>query len=65
MKRLLAGGQRTVKQVKELDSQARKGRILRVAKRNLENTLRIMWFLDAHDFKLYRISANLHPPRDA
>lgn len=54
-------GNVTVKQVKELDSQARKGRILRVAKRNLENTLRIMWFLDAHDLKLYRISANLIP----
>ena len=32
-----------------------------VAKRNLENTLRIMWFLRAHDLGLYRISANLIP----
>lgn len=54
-------GNVTVKQVQGLDPEGRRGRILQVAKRNLENTLRIMWFLHAHGFRLYRISANLIP----
>lgn len=54
-------GNVTVKQVKTLEPEQRRARILRVAKRNLENTLRIMWFLDAHGFKVYRLSANLVP----
>lgn len=54
-------GNVTVKQVQALDPADRRSRILRVARRNLENTLRIMWFLRAHDLRLYRISANLIP----
>jgi|GEM_PF-389529 len=54
-------GNVTVKQVQAFEPEGQKARILRVAKRNLENTLRIMWFLRAHDLKLYRISANLIP----
>ena len=60
-KGLFAVGNVTVKQVKKLEPEQRRARILRVAKRNLENTLRIMWFLDAHGFKVYRLSANLVP----
>ncbi|MBO2521090.1 MAG: UV DNA damage repair endonuclease UvsE [Firmicutes bacterium] len=54
-------GNVTVKQAEALDPPARRSRILRTARRNLENTLRIMWFLRAHGLELYRISANLIP----
>lgn len=54
-------GNVTATQAERLDPKARAYRILRVAKRNLENTLRIMHFLHAHDLPLYRISANLIP----
>lgn len=54
-------GNVTAKQAEGLDPEARASRIGRVARRNLENTLRIMHFLHAHDLRLYRISANLIP----
>lgn len=54
-------GNVTYTSVKELTTEIQRSRIQRVARRNLENTARIMWFLRAHDIPLYRISANLIP----
>ncbi len=54
-------GSVTVKQVENLDREATIYRVLRVARTNLQNTLRIMWFMRAHDIALYRISAMLIP----
>ncbi len=54
-------GNVTFASLKELSPEIQRSRIHRVAKRNLENTARIMWFLRAHEIPLYRISANLIP----
>lgn len=54
-------GNVTVKSLETLDAEARILRIRRTAIRNLENTLRIMHFLHAHDLDLYRMSAGLIP----
>lgn len=54
-------GNVTVRQLESLEPSDRHYRLSRVAKQNLENTLRIMWFLRAHDVALYRISDNLIP----
>ena len=54
-------GSVTVKQVADLSVDGQRHRILTVARRNLQNTLRIMWFLKAHDIELYRLSATLIP----
>lgn len=54
-------GNVTFASIKELAPAAQRLRILRTARRNLENTLRIMWFLRAHQIPLYRLSANLIP----
>ena len=51
----------TVKLASRLDPEARRYRLLQVARRNLENTLRILFFMKAHGIRLYRISANLIP----
>src|SRR5690606_21516150 len=54
-------GSVTVKSLENLDRESRLHRIRSVARRNLENTLRIMYFLKAHAIPLYRMSAQLVP----
>lgn len=51
----------TAKQVESLSESGRRFRILEAARKNLTNTLRIMWFLKAHHIAVYRISANMVP----
>lgn len=51
----------TVKSVENRDRESQLYRIRSVARRNLENTLRIMHFLKAHAIPLYRMSAQLIP----
>lgn len=50
-----------VRHIEPLDEDGRRYRVLRVATANLEKTLRIMWFLRAHQIACYRISAQLIP----
>lgn len=55
-------GNVTARQLESLDDDGeRRYRIERVARQNLENTMRIMWFLRAHDVYLYRLSPNMIP----
>lgn len=51
----------TVKSVENLARDDQIRRVRAVARRNLENTLRIMYFLSGHDIPLYRMSAQLIP----
>lgn len=51
----------TVKSLKNLDREGQIRRIRATARRNLENTRRIMFFLRAHRIPLYRMSAQLIP----
>ena len=43
------------------DREARLGLIRRTAVRNLENTLRILWFLKGNRLQLYRFATHLVP----
>lgn len=54
-------GNVTVKRVESVDDETKRSIIKRVALEDLNNTMRIMWFLKAHDIELYRMSANLIP----
>ncbi|WP_042500152.1 UV DNA damage repair endonuclease UvsE [Thermaerobacter marianensis] len=54
-------GSMTVAAASRLDPEARRYRLREIARRNLDNTLRILFFLKAHGIRLYRISANLIP----
>jgi len=55
-------GDVTVKSLESLpDRAARIDRIRRTAKRNLTNTLRILWFLKGHGFTCYRFATHLIP----
>lgn len=51
----------TVTAASRLDPEARRYRLREIARRNLENTLRILFFARAHGIRLYRISANMIP----
>lgn len=50
-----------VRHIEPLDEEGRRYRVLQVATANLQKTLRIMWFLRAHQIACYRISAQLVP----
>ncbi|GAB6876165.1 hypothetical protein [Thermaerobacter litoralis] len=54
-------GSLTATAASRLDAEARRYRLREIARRNLDNTLRILFFLKAHGIRLYRISANLIP----
>lgn len=54
-------GSVTVKSLEGLSDDAIRGRILRTALRNLDNTIRILHFLHGHHVHLYRMSAQLLP----
>jgi len=54
-------GSVTYRSIQTLDPESQRLRIARTARRNLENTLRILWFMDAHAIELYRISATMIP----
>lgn len=51
----------TARRLRNLPEETRRYEILRVARRNLENTLRILRFMKARDIPLYRLSASLIP----
>jgi len=55
-------GDVTVKSIERLpDREARIERIRRTARRNLENTLRILWFLKGNGLSCYRFATHLIP----